>query len=253
MEIKINLTKKTLYSKTSNSDVIRYLKGVFTNRERFINRFINEIANVNTVIESQIKNGEMEKFDYIKSGDFDVTLFLKELVELYDLVEPFSYAEGFKITDLEFQAMVFGSINITEMITELGHKRIKVEGKQVRHKQFDINGNFLGYKEYDTIYETHEVNGKVLGIDDGIYVIKCWCTSTNEVHWLWIDETHKNEPLEAIASTFRIHESLIPHIKELKRQGDILLVEMDNSNVEAKGDIVPLTSKQYFSLLTAQS
>ena len=68
-------------------------------------------------------------------------------------------------------------------------------------------------------------------------------------------EKYKDKPLEAVASTFRIHESLIPYIKELKRQGDILLVEMKegSSDIKPEGEIIPLTSEQYFELLTAQS
>ena len=79
-----------------------------------------------------------------------------------------------------------------------------------------------------------------------------WCTTTNKEHWLWIEDEYKDSPLEAVASTFRIHENLIPHIKELKRQGDVLLVEMQK-DIEPEGEIIPLTSKQYFDLLTCQS
>jgi len=63
---------------------------------------------------------------------------------------------------------------------------------------------------------------------------------------------YKDDPLAAIASTFRIAENLIPYIKELKRQGDILIVEL-TEEIEPKGNVVPLTSEQYFSLLTAES
>jgi hypothetical protein len=58
--------------------------------------------------------------------------------------------------------------------------------------------------------------------------------------------------LEAIASTFRIHENLIDNISELKRQGDILIVEL-KEEIDPSGEIVPLTAEQYFGLLTAQS
>jgi aromatic ring-opening dioxygenase LigB subunit len=69
---------------------------------------------------------------------------------------------------------------------------------------------------------------------------------------LWIEEQYKDNPLEAVASTFRLHENVIPHIKEIKRQGDILLLEM-NEDVKPEGNVVPLTAAQYFGLLTAQS
>jgi hypothetical protein len=45
---------------------------------------------------------------------------------------------------------------------------------------------------------------------------------------------------------------MIPHIKEIKRQGDVLLFEM-KKELLPEGKIVPLTADQYFNLLVAQS
>lgn len=252
INLRINLTKKTLLNEVSNTDVIRYVKGILRNRERFISRFIKPILNVKTTFKNQLENGELVKFNEPNVEDWECTDFMNELIEIYDVVEPFTYLEAFEINDLDFQALVFGSIDIVSMIKELGNERIKTEGKLVTHKQFDQEGNFIGYKDYDVIYETHKINGEKLRLSEDLYAIKCWCTSTDKEHWLWIDEEFKNKPLEAIASTFQIHENLIPHIKELKRQGDVLLVEMDR-DIEPSGEIVSLNSEQYFSLLTAQS
>jgi hypothetical protein len=69
---------------------------------------------------------------------------------------------------------------------------------------------------------------------------------------LWIDRQYSEDPLEAIARTFFVHENLIPFIKELKRQGDILLVEL-TQEVDPRGQMVSLSKDQYFELLTAQS
>lgn len=238
VSLTLNLNKESFYDDVTNIDVIRYLKSVFTNKERYINRFIDKIREIPD-----------------KYTEFHCPELLDELINIYDDVTPFTYQEAFKIENREFQAKVFGSINIGEMISNLGNERIAVEGKAVKHKIFDSNGEFLGIKEYDIIYETHEVNGKELGVDGKIYALKCWCTTTDKEHWLWIEEQYKDKPLDAVASTFRIHESLIPYIKELKRQGDILLVEMKegSSDVKPEGEIIPLTSEQYFELLTAQS
>ena len=139
------------------------------------------------------------------------------------------------------------------MIKELGHKRIKTDGKPVRHKQFDKQGNFTGYKEYDVVYELHEVYGEKLGINQSLYAVKCWCTTTNKEHWIWVEDKYKDNVLEAVASTFRIHPNIIPYIKELKRQGDILLVELTEDVKPEGNELVPLTAEQYFTLLTAQS
>lgn len=252
VNLSINLTKKELYSNVANEDVIKYLKGIFTNKARFESRFINEVKGVKDTMTKLQAKGKLDKYDHVEPNDFECEDFMNELLEIYDQVEQFTYPEAFKLDNQRFQIEVFGSIDITEMIEELGHERIKTEGKPVKHKQFDNEGNFLGYKEYDNIYEVHKVKGDKLGLDEDLYAIKCWCTTTNQEHWLWIEDEYKDDPLEAIASTFRIHENLIPHIKELKRQGDVLLVEM-KKDVTPEGEIVPLNAEQYFSLLTAQS
>lgn len=251
VQLNYNITKKCFYGDVTNYEVVKYLKGVFTNRSRFEARFINLFKGVKETMFKQQASGELDRFDHVNPLDFECDEMMDELLDIYDVVEPFTYEEAFKLTNQEFQIKVFGSVNISEMISELGHERINTVGKPVRHKQFDHEGNFTGYKEYDVIYEVHKVNGAKLNTDDS-YAIKCWCTTTNKEHWLWVEDQYKDDPLEAVASTFRIHKNLIPHIKELKRQGDILLVEM-KEDIEPEGDIVPLTAEQYFSLLTAQS
>lgn len=253
--LNINLDEKTLVDGISNVDAMRYLKGVFTNKARFQSRFVDKVLSANRIYEEMRNDGDLEKFDHVIENRFECSEFMEELLDLYDHVEPFTYLEAFKLDNAQFQSSVFGSIDITEMINSLGNERIKADGKLVKHKQFDVEGNFTGYKEYNNIYETYRVFGKGLNLDEDLYAIKCWCTSTDKAHWLWIDDTHKDNPLEAIASTFRIHENLIPHIQELKRQGDILLVEMKEGvdEIEPEGQIVGLTADQYFELLTAQS
>ena len=226
--LKYNPSTETFNNSESKISVLRYLKGIYPNIKRFKNNFIKIVNNEN------IK--ELKQF----------------FIDNYEEVDPFSYKESFEIKDQEFQSLVFGSINIVDMIKNLGSERIKVDGIKVKRKVFSEYGEFLGYKEYDNIYEIYEVSGKKLSLNNNVYVIKVWCTSTNKEHWLWIEEKYKNDPLEAIASTFRIHENLIPHIKELKRQGDIMLVELKN-DVKPEGNIVPLTSKQYFDLLTTET
>ena len=252
VNLSYNITKNNFYSKISNKDVVRYLKGIFRNKNRFEHRFINEIKSVYGKVLEMEKNGELEFYKETKPEMFMCDDNMDELLELYDNAKPFTYAEAFALENQEFQSLVFGSIDIVEMISELGHERLCTDGKPVKHKVFSETGEFLGYNEYDNIYEVHKVNSKKLGLNEDLYALRCWCTTTNKEHWLWIEEEYKDSPLEAVASTFRIHENLIPHIKELKRQGDVLLVEMEE-DIKPEGEIVPLTSEQYFSLLTCQS
>jgi ribosomal protein L9 len=254
VSIVYNVLTGRLHHKVSNEDVVRFLKGVFTNRERFETRFLSEFRKIPQELKNMPKE-DQEKFKQYNPELFEVNDAMDKLLEIYDAVEPFTYEEAFKIEDQAFQSQVFGSIDIVEMIETLGHKQIKVDGRAVKHKKFAKDGTALGEVEYDVVYETHEVSGSKLNLEENMYAVRCWCTTTEDEHWIWIEDKYKDDPLEAIASTFRIHENLIPHIKELKRQGDILLVEMKDSakNVEPSGDIVPLTADQYFGLLTAQS
>lgn len=237
VNLTLNVETKTFMTDVSNTEIVRYLKGIFTNKSRFKSRFVDEFGRA---------------FKETNDPDFKCEDVMEELLGIYNDVEPYSYSEAFRLENREFQAMVFGSINITDMIQELGCTRLKVDGIQVKHKTYKPNGEFDKIVEYDNIYETYEVSGEKIGLEENLYAVKCWCTSTNKEHWLWIEDQYKDNPLEAVASTFRIHANLIPHIKELKRQGDILLVEM-KEDVTPEGEIVPLTSKQYFELLTAQS
>lgn len=257
--------KNHFYPDVTNEQVMRYFKGIYRTTEKFKKAFVDRIVNIYDEpfmpYEDAEGNVEYEKekikekgltieFDpYFHDAKENVLAFLP----LYESVKPFTYKEAFELENREFQALVFGSINVGEMIKELGHKRLKTDGKPVRHKQFDSEGNFTGYKEYDVIYELHEVNTTTLGTAEPSYAIKCWCTSTNKEHWLWIEEEYKGSVLGAVASTFRIHPNLIPYIKELKRQGDVLLVELTEDVAPEGDELVPLTEEQYFGFLTAQS
>lgn len=230
-----DINSDSFFKNVPIQDIVRYLKGVYTNRERFINNFIDyyKVA------------FKMHDLDYKIDN-------LSQLVYYYDRLTPFSYKEAFQLTNAEFKAKVFGSINVPEMIANLGHERVKVEGKNLTLRQYKEDGSYTMVNN-DVIYELHEINCTALGVTEKTYAVKCWCTTTNKEHWLWVEtEYAKKGPLEAIASTMRVYENMIPHIKTIKRQGDVLLFEMDKDIVPS-GKIVPLTADQYFSLLVAQS
>lgn len=217
------------FSIADNTNVIRYLKGLYPKPHLFERHVLSQV-------------------DKTK----DTKTLRSILADGYSDVEPFSYKEAFELEDPNFRALVFGSIRVADMIKEMGHKRIATSGMPIKRKQFSPYGEFLGYKEYDSIFEVHEVDGTIIGTKEPLYAVRCWCTSTDKEHWIWIENKYKDDPLDAIASTFRIHQNLIPHIKELKRQGDIMMVEL-NERIVPDGEIVPLTKEQYFGLLTAES
>lgn len=213
-----------------NRNIFRYLKGAHPKRNRLENL-------LNWMTEDEDPNAKRIR---------------NILLDGYEKATPFSHKEAFNLKDANFRAIVFGSIDIRDMIAEMGHERIRVDGMPVKQKVFAPNGEFLGMREKDNIYELHKVNGEKLGIQEDIFAVKCWCTSTDKEHWIWVEPEYTQDALTAIASTFRVHENMIPHIKEIKRQGDILILEM-NKEVKPEGDIVPLTKEQYFGLLTAES
>jgi hypothetical protein len=226
--LKYNISDDNWNGGVTTTQAMRYLKGLYTNKERFISRFVSELPK-----------------KYL--GVFD------KLVDMYDDVTPFTFKEAFELGNNEFMALVFGSINIREMIDELGSERIKVDGLEVKRKSYSPDGEFLGWYDYHSVYETHKVDGTKLGVEDELYVLKCWCTSTNKEHYLWIKPEFKDDPLSAIASTFIVAENIIKHIKALKRQGDVMLVELDSDVTPDDTTERPLTKEEYFGLLVAES
>lgn len=184
-----------------------------------------------------------------------IDALIEEIKEVYDTLTPFTYKEAFELpAESRFRVEVFKNIGVADMIEAMGHTRLNTDGIKLKQKVYNTDGSFSHEIEMNNIYEVHQVNGTQLGIEDPLYAVKCWCTSTNKEHWLWIEEKYKDDPLTAIASTFRVHESVIPHIKCLKRQGDILLMELiDDYTPPADDPIVPLNKDQYFGFLQSQA
>jgi hypothetical protein len=219
----------------------KYLRMVYSNRDRFHNRFMKPLKR------------------FLKAVDCEDNIPSVEILEYYfDNSTPFTYKEAFEISDNSLKTLVFSAIDINELMKELGHERVLTEGKNVTHKKFKLDGTYEMIN-YDVIYELHRVDCTKLVQDINsdtpqyAYAVKCWCTSTNKEHWLWVEEKYALKgPLEAIASTVRVYENMIPHIKEIKRQGDVFLFEM-NKEIIPSGEIVPLDAETYFKLLVAQT
>jgi len=217
------------FTQCSKTEAVRYLKGLYSNKTRFEADFLSEFA-------------PQKIFDPIREF----------MLESWDDATKFTYEEAFKLTDETFQRMVFTSVDIADMMEHLGKEKVKTDGIHVSRKVFDRDGEYVEDKEYDNVYETYRINGSELGLRTAVYAVRCWCTSTENEHWLWIDEQYASDPLAAIASTFHMHENVIPHITELKRQGDIMLVELD-SDITPEGNSRPLTKDEYFGLLTSET
>lgn len=237
---------KEEFTNASFDETMKFFKGKYTNLPRFKEQVTNRLMEIKVETTEGIANGEEPFYPFAK--------LVAEMHEIFDSVVPFTYAEAFALENAEFRGVVFGTIDVVEMINNLGKEQIAVDGIEVKRKIFNIDGEFEGYKEYHNVYETYKVFGDKLGLDnETMYAVRCWCTSTNEEHWIWIEERYADDPLTAIASTFRLHENIIPHITELKRQGDIMLVETGDKDIEPEGNIRPLTKKEYFDLLTMET
>jgi len=225
----------------ADPDIIRYLKGKYRgNKDRFMSRFFLPL---------RIKTGMhgMEQ-------NFPT---LDNFLLYWDMLEPFGYTEAFEIEDSEFRALVFSSIDIREMISKLGAKRIKVEGKELVNQVYNET---LGLKEdvpYHVIYELWHVDGEKLGLEAGteMPVIKAHCTTTDEEHWLWVGVEHLNgSPLAAIASLCVYYTKMKPYITGLIRQGDLFLFELSQEVTINEGDPTEsMNVDDYFRLLKSQA
>ncbi len=182
---------------------------------------------------------------------------LNKIEKLWDRTEMIKLEAFFNCDDREFRLFCFSYLGVGTLMTRLGAKKINQEEIRVNYFKYDKNGNESAVKRINH-YEVYCVENEKLGIpvwgmaEKHSYAVKCWCPSTNEEHWLWIEPQYKNNALAAIASTFRIHENVIPYIKALKRQGDLLLCEL-KKEVIPKGEVRPLTAEEYFALLEAET
>jgi hypothetical protein len=228
--------------KQNEVNIAKLLKGTYRgNKPRFKEKFIN-------YFEVNFRAYEIEEFIYL----------LENIEIAWDYVEPFTYKEAFEIEDNLFKSSVFSSIDIREMINNLGANKIKVEGIDLVNKSWNPYKNEFENIPYSVIYELYQVNGEKLGIRDSsrLSIVKCWCTTTDEEHWLWVDSNSfsNDSPLEAIASTCVIYKSMHGHIKHIIRQGDVFIFEMNEDITPSENEeTMSLPMSEYFGLLKSQA
>ncbi|MDR2238678.1 MAG: hypothetical protein LBE92_21380 [Chryseobacterium sp.] len=181
---------------------------------------------------------------------------LNTIKRLWDKVEPIRYEEFFTHYDRDFRLFCFSYLGVGTLMKKLDARKVAQDEILVNYFEYDENGNKKRVRRTNH-YEVYEVENEkfrlsMWGRERQSYAVKCWCPSTSEEHWLWIESQYKNDALTAIASTFRIHENIIPHIRCLKRQGDVLICELEKEIVP-EGNIRPLTAEEYFNLLEAEA
>lgn len=177
---------------------------------------------------------------------------LNIISSIWSSVQKMKIIDIFRIEDLRLRRFCFLYLLPRDLMKHLKAKRIATDGIEMNYFKY-INEQKVPMIK-NNIYEVYEADSNLIdsSLSGSIYAVKCWCTSTNKEAWLWIDQKYKNDPLSAIASTFVVHENIIPYIKCLKRQGDILIVEM-TKEVTPNGIERPLTKNEYFNLLKCET
>lgn len=236
MENLINLETFVIEGAPTLEQGVRLLKTEYrSNYDRFVGRFLEPM-------EIWLNMNDIRK----------PHLIVETYKKLWDKFSEYTYKEAFAISDQTFRAKVFSVISVPEMIKELGSKRIAVEGVELINKTFNpVTGEFNEIP-MTQIYELHEVSGKKLDLNEKLYAIRCWCTSTDSEHWLWTTESR--DPLKAIAECCVVYEPMRGKIKSIIRQGDVFLFEM-TEKVHLNGDekTYQMDKETYFKLLKSQS
>ena len=228
-------------NKEPEEHIAKFLKMAYqNNKPRFVERFIN-------FYKAYFKAYDIQNYNDI----------LNNINKLWDVSNEFSYKESFELKNNNFRIKVFSHINIETLVKELGTTRINVEGKDVINKVWNPIKKIFEYIPTTLVYELHHANGGKLELENTILpIVKCWCTSTNNEHWLWVNPSKiiNNSPLSAIASTCCIYKSMHGKIKHIIRHGDVFVFEMIEKVIPKENEeIISLNTDEYFSLLKSQS
>ncbi len=172
----------------------------------------------------------------------------------FNRIRRLTYKEAFSVEDDSLRVLMFGYINVPDMIENLGYERIDTQGVDVMQAGEMITQMFELLK-----VNTGSLLSDSMGNDTSAvnYAIRCWCTSTNETHHLWIMDEYATDALTGIASTCSLQEDLIDEVVALKRQGDLFFPmfgpDFDMSRIDPEKPRRALTKDEYFSLLVEQS
>ena len=165
----------------------------------------------------------------------------------------YTIQEVFEMGNLYNRRVCFQYLPPSLLFKQLKAARRCVEGIDVSRRVYSPDGSYETVEKHN-IYEVHQVKANELSgeLEGDLFAVKCWCSSTTEEHWLWIDEKYKDDPLSAIASTFWMHENVIQANPVIQRQGDVMLVETDEQIIP-EGNARPLTKEEYFGMLVAET
>lgn len=172
----------------------------------------------------------------------------------WNQIRRLSYNECFSLKSSRLRTAVFAGVNIKELVEACGYEKIDVSGVELTQGDGTVH----------SVYELLKVDiAKLLPEEDRredafSHVVRCWCTSTKEEHYLWVKDEFTDSALQAIASTCVIQKELLEHCTAIKRQGDTFYFQYPNKDLveklyDDKAEKVHLTPEQYTSLLIEQS
>lgn len=142
--------------------------------------------------------------------------------------EKISMNQIFTLKSRMLKRICFEILSPSELMKALGAVRIKVSGIELDYCQYDEFGNKTSLSKYN-VYETYRTTEHEKHQLNEIFAVKCSCSTTENEHWIFIEDQYAYSPLSAIASTFHIPDEDLSQIHCIKRQGDILIAEMKES------------------------
>lgn len=165
----------------------------------------------------------------LEGSRYWVQIVRKILSSHWDQYEKISLEEILRLKSHALRRICLEIVKPSELMNLLQAERIAVAGIELDYFQYTDLGEKRAFTKYN-VYETfHTKNHGSYNLSE-IFAVKCWCSTTESEHWLFIDPRYKDCPLSAIASTFHIPKDDLPLIRCLKRQGDILIAEMKDKN-----------------------
>jgi hypothetical protein len=128
----------------------------------------------------------------------------------YEKIQPITAKEALSFANAEQRMVAARSISPGELVEEIGAELINkqtISKKQIRWDQ----ENKPYQHEFEDTYELYKINVEKLAVSTNrwvrpaIYMVKCSCTTTGRVYYLYVheDAAREGDAITAIAWTYR--------------------------------------------------
>jgi len=215
---------------------------------------------------------DFQKDVIIHDGLKDFDTFVQEC---WDSIEPVTVEEALMLENTEERRTYFDAIGIQKLFKSLDPKLL--DKQVIKKSRQRWNDEFTEYTyEFEDVYELYEIEATKLFKTDRwgnepsghVYAVRCWCTTTNREYWLYVPreaalgsrwwssdpEESKPDAIRSIAWTVRVD---VPEesIEKIYRQGDIIVVKMNNAAKHTEHTFTPyhLTKEQYLEKMYSES